>query len=121
MNATQETAPSAKSKAKLTTSFKCAPEYLESLDQQCEAACMSRSAFIEAKLLDSERAEAELSVMRQKLSVYESPKLKEHLKKLMGRPIRFIDLDGNEINVTVNSLQDVYKILVHSFQIGNNL
>ena len=121
MNAIQETAPEIKSKAKLTTSFKCTPEYKESLAQQANAVDMSLSEYLEARLQYSEKIEEELDDIKSKLLAYECPKLREHLKKLAGKAIRFIDADGNEINVTVNSLQDVYKILVHSFQIGNNL
>ena len=121
MNANEEITLTPSSKAKLTTSFKCSADYKDNLAQQANGVDMSLSEYIEARLQYSEKLEEELDDIKSKLSVYECPKLREHLKRLAGKVIQFIDADGNEINVTVNSLPDVYKILVHSFQIGNNL
>lgn len=88
---------------------------------QCAADLgLTLSAYVDSKLLVSEEEEEKnlkvISQLRERLKVFEESRLQIFLKKMKGKVFDFVDEDGNSIHVEVTNVEDVFKILVHSFK-----
>jgi hypothetical protein len=121
------------SQPKVTIGFK-APVWLKAkLAEKSAALGITISEFCEMNFLkdlnsdnnaDSSNVDflkSQITLLEKNLEFYESSKLRDFFKKLQGKEIKFSDPDGNEIDLTVTTLRDAFVVLIHSFQIGDNL
>jgi hypothetical protein len=133
MNSLDEANVDSNQEPKITIAFRGYGWLKSRLAEKATAMGFSVSEYCELRFIDDVNSESpsylekldhlndQIAKLGEKLSFYEASKLQEHFKRLRGKEIHFVDVDGNEVNVVVNTMQDAYKILVHSFQIGENI
>ncbi len=122
---------------KVTVGFKCAPALKKKLSHVAGELGFTVSEFVESLLADftdldtyannnqlgekNRTLNAELESAQKKLAFYECPRLEAFFKHLKGKQFQFTDYEGNSVDITVNSTQDVYGLMIRSFKIGDNL
>lgn len=89
--------------------------------QRAEEMGISLSAFVDSQLIYGEESDdryaKNLANLQERLKFYENSRLLNFLKKLQGQHFKFTDPDGNQIELTVNSVADVFTLLVNSFKL----
>ncbi len=123
---------------KVTVGFKCRPALKKQLSSIASELGFTVSEFIEALLADFTDLEtyiannnpvgeknrllsSELDAAQKKLAFYECARLEGFFKRLKNKEFHFTDYEGNNIDVTVNGIQDVFDLMIHSFKIDDNL
>ncbi len=123
---------------KVTVGFKCNPALKKKLSSIAGELGFTVSEFIEALLADftdletyitnnnqmgekNRQLNSELEAAQKKLAFYECPRLEAFFKRLKNKEFHFTDHEGNNIDVTVNGIQDVFNLMIHSFKIDDNL
>ncbi len=81
---------------------------------------LTLSSYIDTQLVfteeEIEKNEKQILELRDRLRYFEESRLLHFLKKMQGRVFDFIDEDGNAIHVEVKRIEDVFKVLLHSFK-----
>ncbi len=105
----------------VTVAFKTTTSRKNNLQQEADYADIPLSSYIDAKLMladeNEEKHVNEMRKLRAGLDFYEKSRLLNFLKKLQGQHFKFTDPDGNQIELTVNSVADVFTLLVNSFKL----
>jgi hypothetical protein len=109
----------------VVVAFKTTVTRKNNWQQEADYAGLPLSSYLDGKLtLFDENEENYLrtvSDLNERLKFYENSRLQDFLKRLQGKQFNFIDTDGNQIDVTVASVQDVFTLLIHSFKISGKL
>jgi antitoxin component of RelBE/YafQ-DinJ toxin-antitoxin module len=130
--------PQITSTRKLTVGFKCDAALKQKLTKVSNELGFTVSEFIETLLgnytdLDryitenrsdaekNKRLTAQLDEVETKLAFYENPKMKRFLTRLIGQDFRFIDYDGNQVELHVTTIQDVFTLMITSFKIHDSI
>ncbi|MCX6200017.1 MAG: hypothetical protein NTY88_12490 [Bacteroidetes bacterium] len=123
---------------KVTVGFKCRPALKKQLSSIASELGFTVSEFVEALLADFTDLETyiannnsigeknrvlsfELEAAQKKLAFYECPLLEGFFKRLKNKELHFTDYEGNSVDITFNSIQDVYQLMIRSFKISDNL
>jgi hypothetical protein len=105
----------------VTVAFKTTSERKNNWQQEADYANIPLSSYIDSRLILAEENEdkyfSTISDLKSQLAFYERSRLQDFLKKLQGQHYKFIDPDGNQIEITVNSVADVFILLVNSFKL----
>lgn len=105
----------------VTVAFKTTSNRKNNLQQEADYAALPLSSYIDSKLILADENEEkhfdEIRKLSVKLDFYEKSRLLNFLKKLQGQHFKFNDPDGNQIELTVNSVADVFTLLVNSFKL----
>jgi hypothetical protein len=117
---------------KVVVSFKCFQDLKDDLVNAANKNGYTVSAFIDMiissiedldnalKVTDEEKKYNELNVnylyARRKVFFFES-RLKKFLLAEKGKRYKYVDFDGNHIDITINDYADIFNIMVSTFKI----
>jgi len=112
---------------KVTLGFKCTPQLKLLLAKKAANSGLTLSAYVESLIENSEKLIIELTqsvqqlknentVISQKISFYENDILKALEKNYKGKTVSYINSKGENINLVIQSLGDVYTIMINSFK-----
>jgi hypothetical protein len=115
------------SNKKVTLGFKCTPQLKLLLAQKAANSGLTLSAYVESFLENSDKSIIELTqrvqqltneniVLSQKNSFYENDILKALEKSYKGKKVSYINSNGETLNLVIQSLGDVYTVMVNSFK-----
>jgi hypothetical protein len=115
------------SNKKVTLGFKCSPQLKLQLAQKAANSGLTLSAYVESFLENSDKANIELTqsfqkltneniVLSQKIRFYENDILKALEKNYKGKKVSYINSKGETINLEIQSLADVYTVMINSFK-----
>lgn len=117
--------------SKVTLGFKCTPELKLKLADDAQDLGLTLSSYTEY-LLEKSLQEAsdcsqkqselftQLEEHKKQIQFYETPRLKSLFNELSGKEIPYLDINGNRASVLVSSLNDIYTIVINSFQISKS-
>ena len=100
---------------KLMVGFRCSPELKLQLTKTTQDCYFSLSEYCELILSSYEETADKITELESLVGFYENDKLKRLFSKLKGQQIDFTSADGYPMSVKVNSVKDVFTILVNSF------
>jgi hypothetical protein len=115
------------SDSNVTVGFKCPPELKLILAQEAERSGLTLSNYV-CKLVDFELKEklqlrektklltAALKKIQSQLSFFKNKILFELLEKHKGKSVSYFNRDGVLINLQINTIEDVFNLIVHSFK-----
>ena len=118
---------------KLCVSFKASPQLKLRLFEAADKAGSTTSEFIEMLLQDFkdlqsfnkavlpvdhriEKLTEENRQLKTHIDFYEQSKLSELYSNYKGRNFQFTDVDGNFIDITIDSIKDAFTLLIHLFK-----
>ena len=116
-----------KSKSAVTIGFKCSPQLKLLLAKEAEQVGLTLSNYVN-KLLDleinekiffrkkNEDLEAILRKKEDELNFFKDEILFELLEKHKGLVTEFYNRDGVLVNLKVNTIKDVYILIINSFK-----
>lgn len=120
--------------SKVTLGFKCTPQlklrlaleaeqlgltlssYVENLIENAEEFIEDSEQLVKAKTKQVETLTNQIKQQGMLIEFYESPILKKIFSDFKNQQVSYVDSNGNKINLTLNSIADVYTVLVNSFQ-----
>jgi hypothetical protein len=114
--------------SKVTLGFKCTPQLKIKLAEDAEGMGLTLSNYTETLIENAEelvevktRQEIKsltqtIEQLREQINFYESPKLKTLFKDLENQSATYFTSDGNEVNITIRTIGDVFTVLVNSFK-----
>lgn len=88
----------------------CLSEYVENIVSNCLFGMEQNHPIALEKSLEIER-------LKQRLATYENDLLIGFFHKLKGKEIEYLDHDGVEVKVCIQSLKDVYLLVLASFDV----
>ena len=107
--------------ALVTVAFKTDRKRKNYLMQRAEEMGLSLSSYVDSQLIFTEENDAkyqtDIANLQERLKFYEQSHLQNFLKQLQGKHFNFIDQDGNQIELTVKTVADVFTLLVNSFKL----
>lgn len=105
---------------KALSEFNTLSEYLR---YQLLTAEVDNKNMIEKLKSDLKAAESEKNKLRnnlrrleRKVRFYECDKLKDFYKKAQGEHVSFITPFGKKIDLTIESIEDMYSVMINSFK-----
>lgn len=105
----------------VTIAFKTTQQRKDNWQEQADFANLSLSSYLDSRLELVEENEdkfyASISELKKQLAFYENSRLLDFLKQLQGKHFNFLDSNGNAIELTVNTVADVFTLLIHSFKL----
>ncbi len=105
---------------KVLVGFKCSPSLKSALSNQAERLGITLSSHVETIMLTQGDLRNELSeeikTLRERLAFYENSLLKDLYEQNKGKAIQFKDTAGKEVNLTINSITDVFTVIINSFK-----
>lgn len=109
---------------KVLIGFKCSPSVRASLCSQADKLGVSLSSFIETIVLNQEENNRKFHILTERnkalsdhISFYESSFLKDLFEQYKGKNIIYKNREGKRIQLTINSIQDVFTIITNSFKL----
>ena len=103
--------------SKITLGFKCSPKLKLELAQRAQSLGISLSECVESIVLANNEVNVhEVQKMIDKIRFYENDILKEFFSSYKEQTIEFVNAKGQRMKITINSLQDVYTIIINSFK-----
>ena len=118
----EETLPE-QNKHKVLVGFKCSPSLRAMLCSQADKLEVTLSSYVETIVLTREHDRKEISILskqaktlKETIAFYENPIMKELYEEYKGKSIAFKDRTGKTVNLTINSIQDVFTIIINSFK-----
>ena len=110
-------------KNKTTLGFKCEPRLKLRLAQEAQKLSITLSEYVEGIVANynpavnnTEQSSSLLKAAKAKVDFYENDILKELFAANKGKTFDFITAKGESLNVKINTLQDVYTVLINSFK-----
>ena len=115
------------SESSVTLGFKCPPELKLILAEEAEKAGLTLSNYV-YQLVDFEMKEkflmrqqnelltAALEKVDGELKFFKNKHLFDLLQKQKGKASTYINRDGKVVNVVINSIEDVYELMINSFK-----
>lgn len=114
--------------SKVTLGFKCTPQLKLRLALEAEQLGLTLSSYVgnlienaEELILIKTKQEIKpfirkIEYQSKQIEFYESPILKKMFSDVKNQQVSYVDSNGNKVNVTVNSIADVFTIMINSFQ-----
>ena len=115
------------SESSVTLGFKCPPELKLILAEEAEKSGLTLSSYV-CQVVDFEMKEkfllrqqnelltAALDKVESELKFFKNKHLLDLLQKQKGKAATYINRDGKEVNVVVNSIEDVFELIINSFK-----
>ncbi len=110
-------------KNKTTLGFKCEPMLKLRLAQEAQRLSITLSEYVEGIVANynpaatsTEQNSSLLKAAKAKVDFYENDILKELFAANKGKTFDFTTAKGANLNVKINTLQDVYTVLINSFK-----
>ncbi len=111
----------------VTLGFKCPPELKLTLAKEAENSGLTLSSYVcklveygneEKKMLEekNEILTNALNKIQSELKFFKNEILFELLKKYKGNSTSYFDRDGKKVELEVNSIKDIYILLINSFK-----
>ena len=100
---------------KLMVGFRCSPELKLTLSKSASLCYFSLSEYCELILSSYEETSEKILELESLVNFYENDKLKKLFKELHGQENNFNSTDGYPMSVKVNSIKDIFTIIVNSF------
>lgn len=113
---------------KVTLGFKCKPALKIKLAEEAEEIGLTLSSYTEAlientaQIVDVKTQQNvtvltdQIEAQKKLIDFYESPQLKILYDTLKNQTTTYYDAKGNNVNITINTIGDVYAVLINSFQ-----
>lgn len=98
------------SNSRSTLGFKCDPKI------KLELANRAQGLGVASIVQSYDGANQEIKKIEQKIAFYENDLLKEIFEREKGHPYDFINSKGHRMTGMINTVQDVYTIIIHSFK-----
>lgn len=109
---------------KITVAFKCSPELKSSLCEKADRLGITLSSHLENIVASDSNKDAKINQLltviedlKRKVAFYEHPFLQELFDRFKGQNISYYDREGGKYIVTINSIMDVYTVIINSFKI----
>ena len=115
------------SESSVTLGFKCPPELKLILAEEAENAGLTLSSYV-CQLVNFEMEEkfrlhqqnqlltAAVEKFEGDLKFFKNKQLLDLFEKQKGKKTSYINRDGKEVNVIINSIEDVYELMINSFK-----
>lgn len=110
-------------KNKTTLGFKCDPMLKLRLAQEAQKLSITLSEYVEGIVANynptaqsTETSDSLIKACKDKVNFYENDILKELFIANKGKTFDFTTAKGASLNVKINTLQDVYTVLINSFK-----
>ena len=105
-------------KKRVTLGLKCNPSLKLSLAEDAFKRGMKLSQHVEDLLQDnqSHKLNSQVNELRNKLRFYENDVLQGFFEANKNKVKPYVASDGKVVNQQINSIQDVYTILINSFK-----
>jgi hypothetical protein len=104
------------SNSRSTLGFKCDPKIKLELANRAQGLGISLSEYVASIVQSYDGANQEIKKIEQKIAFYENDVLKEIFEREQGHPYDFINSKGHRMTGMINTVQDVYTIIIHSFK-----
>lgn len=108
-------------KKKVTVGFKCHPELKLHLIHQAKKSALTLSEYVETLIQQTDKAiqleKAENDQLKDQLAFYENDILLRLYEEYQQKTVDFIAINGEKQSIKINSLKDMYTILINSFKI----
>lgn len=112
---------------KVIVGFKCSPNFkshLQKVALNCgltlsaysEKFMMNAHKMISQKNIELEKKTSENLQLLQTVNFYQSPILFKLFEEYKGKSIAYKNYEGNEVNLIIADVQDVFTIIVNSFR-----
>ncbi len=123
-----------KREPKVTIGFKAAPHLKIKLSEAANELGFTTSEFIESLLLNfqdiktfdksiddvkvlNNEMSREIVKLKSKVAFYECPKLKEFHRATLGETGKYVNENGQPVNLKINTIEDTYTFIINSFKI----
>ena len=104
-------------KNKATLGFRCCPKLKLRLAQEAQKLNITLSDYVESIVSNYEPGVKNLAPeLKAKIEFYENDILKDFFTANKGKTFDFKNAKGEPIKITINSLQDIYTVLINSFK-----
>ena len=104
-------------KNKATLGFRCCPKLKLQLAQEAQKLNITLSDYVESIVTNYETGENNLvPELKAKIDFYENDILKDFFTANKGKVFDFKNAKGEPLKITINSLQDIYTVLINSFK-----
>lgn len=115
------------SDSKVTLGFKCDPKLKIQLAEMANLNGLTLSSYVEKYIKDTQDAfekknmiyeelKSENTQLISKVNFYENNLLKKLLNQYKDRTISYIDTSGQEVNLTIKTIEDIYSVIINSFK-----
>ena len=112
---------------KVIVGFKCSPNFKShlqnvalnyglTLSAYSEKFMMNAHKMISQKNIELEKKTSENLQLLQTVNFYQSPILFKLFEEYRGKSISYKNYDGDEVNLIIADVQDVFTIIVNSFK-----
>ncbi len=108
---------------KVLIGFKCSPSLRLSLCEQADKLGVTLSSHVETivsaqenELTNIKSLSEQVIRLKERIAFYENPILKELYEQFKGKTISYKDGQGNTINKPINTIQDVFTVIINSFK-----
>jgi hypothetical protein len=116
---------------KVTIGFKCNPHIKLDLAEQANKLGLTLSEYVENIIANSGKEQCncnaeknellrQINDLQEKIEFYENAFLKELFGKYENKKVQFINAEGNEVNLKIVGIRDVFTVIINSFKIKNN-
>jgi hypothetical protein len=107
---------------RVTLGFKCSPQLKLDLAKKAELRKITLSEYVEGLVVNlpqkSNEQRKEINELYESLNHYEDNQvLKNILTKEFGKEYKIITQDKKSLKIKINSVKDVFDVLVNSFKI----
>jgi hypothetical protein len=104
---------------RVTLGFKCSPQLKISLANQAESNNMTLSEYVEGLVMyiDEEHQFLRLRInnLTKEVNFYENQKLNQLFNENKGRLLSYVNTDNEQKEIRIDTIKDLYTILVNSF------
>jgi hypothetical protein len=104
---------------RVTLGFKCSPQLKISLANQAESNNMTLSEYVEGLVMyvDEEHQFLRLRInkLTKEVNFYENQKLNQLFNENKGRLLYYVNTDNEQKEIRIDTIKDLYTILVNSF------
>jgi len=115
--------PLTNSERKVLVGFKCNPSLRLALCERAEKLDVTLSSHVETivstqenKQNDILKLSKEVNALKERITFYENPFLTELYEEYKGKTISFKNRAGETVNQTINSIKDVFTVIINSFK-----
>ena len=110
---------------KVLIGFKCNSSLKTELCSEAKSLGITLSTHVENIVENQSNSQLEVANLKkqildlnEQLSSYEVPHLKKLFEMSKGQATSYIDHNGEAKNITINSIQDLYEVIIHSFNVN---